>query len=318
MNDNWKAFLGAFALGAVFAGAAFWIGSSRQSAPAPVAATAPAPAQQMAEVKEIPRVETAPEEPEPVRSFTPTERPRREQKPRPPAPRPAAKPAPVAAAPPAEARKPEPPPEPIAQAPPEPKPEPKPVVEPPAMAKPEPPKPREPRSITIPDGTVIHVSLNERVSSETHAQGDTFTAVLTQPVIVNGLVIAEKNARVSGRVFDAQRSGKVKGLAHLSLELTHFVTSDNQRVAIRTAQFVKQAENSKKDDAKKVGIGAAVGAAIGAIAGGGKGAAIGAGAGAGAGAGTVLMTRGEEVDLPSETRLDFRLTDPVKITEKLN
>lgn len=63
---------------------------------------------------------------------------------------------------------------------------------------------------------------------------------------------------------------------------------------------------------------AAIGAAIGAIAGGGKGAAIGAGVGGAAGAGTVLATRGEDASLPSETRVTFRLKNPVTITERLN
>jgi hypothetical protein len=63
---------------------------------------------------------------------------------------------------------------------------------------------------------------------------------------------------------------------------------------------------------------AGIGAAIGAIAGGGKGAAIGAGIGGAAGAGTVLATRGEQAELAAETRLSFRLKNPVTVTEKLD
>ena len=57
---------------------------------------------------------------------------------------------------------------------------------------------------------------------------------------------------------------------------------------------------------------AAVGAIIGAIAGGGKGAAIGAGAGAAAGAGAEIVTAGQRVRIPSETRLTFVLDSAVK------
>ena len=63
-------------------------------------------------------------------------------------------------------------------------------------------------------------------------------------------------------------------------------------------------------------VGAGIGAAIGAIFGGGKGAAVGAGSGGAAGAGTVLATRGKPVVLPAETRLSFRLQDPVTIIER--
>jgi hypothetical protein len=62
---------------------------------------------------------------------------------------------------------------------------------------------------------------------------------------------------------------------------------------------------------------AGIGAAIGAIAGGGKGAAIGAGVGGAAGAGTVLGTKGEQAELENETRLTFKLKQPVTLTEKL-
>jgi hypothetical protein len=68
-----------------------------------------------------------------------------------------------------------------------------------------------------------------------------------------------------------------------------------------------------KDTAAKVAGGAAIGALIGAIAGGGKGAAIGAGVG-GAGAGVYqAVTRGKQVRIPSETRLDFQLEQPVTV-----
>jgi hypothetical protein len=328
MNSNWKVFLGAFALGIAVAAGVFFLASGDRTPP-PASATA-TPAAVVSEVRsEVKEAAGAGDAEEAVDSSTPAPAPVRNYAPAPArkpaatvAPRPSPSVPPVASV---EPLAPAPKPQPAPAAAPEPAPVAKgeppapaaPVVEPAPAAKTEPPKPRQARSITIPDGTLLNVSLSERVSSDAHVQGDTFSAVLTEPVIVEGLVIAEKNARVSGKVVDAQRAGKVKGLARLTLELTHLITSDDQRIAIHTAQFVKQADHSKKEDAKKVGIGAAVGAAIGAIAGGGKGAAIGAGAGAGAGAGSVLLTRGEEAELPVETRLSFRLTQDVKLTEKL-
>jgi hypothetical protein len=67
-----------------------------------------------------------------------------------------------------------------------------------------------------------------------------------------------------------------------------------------------------------VGAGTVLGAAIGAAAGGGKGAAIGAGAGAAAGAAGVMLTRGKAAEIPVETRLSFRIANPITITERLN
>ena len=64
----------------------------------------------------------------------------------------------------------------------------------------------------------------------------------------------------------------------------------------------------------KIGGGAALGALIGGIAGGGKGAAIGAAVGGGAGTGVQVFTKGKQVKIPSETRLDFTLQQPFDIT----
>jgi hypothetical protein len=161
------------------------------------------------------------------------------------------------------------------------------------------------------------VRVNEALTSEKNQAGDTFNASLDQPLIVEGLVIAERGARAQGRVIEASRSGKVKGLASLKVGLAEISTSDGQKVKLTTTPFEKTAESSTKSDAVKVGVGAAIGAAIGAIAGGGRGAAIGAGAGGAAGAGSVLLTRGKPAEIPAETRLTFRLAQAVSITENL-
>jgi hypothetical protein len=164
----------------------------------------------------------------------------------------------------------------------------------------------------------LPVRLGESLSSEHNQTGDTFTATLDAPLSAGGFVIAEKGARVEGRVVEAQKSG-VKVKATLALELTKLNTSDGQHVDIKTETLRKQAETMATGD--QVGIVAAaagIGAIIGALAGGGKGAAIGAGAGGAAGGGGVVATRNKSVSLPTETKVSFRLSGPVTITERLN
>ncbi|MCU1336322.1 MAG: hypothetical protein JWO19_1903 [Bryobacterales bacterium] len=199
-----------------------------------------------------------------------------------------------------------------------PAPEPRPVATPvpapaPVETRPEPP---QPRSVTIASGTLLTVRLGESISTERSKQGDTFFATLDQPLVVDGLVIAERGARATGRLVDAVEAGRVRGLAHLSLELTSLMTSDGQKLELRTGRFEKEGPASKTEDTEKVGIGAAIGAAIGAIAGGGKGAAIGAATGGAAGGGVVAATRGKPAVLPAETKISFRLDQPVTVTEK--
>jgi hypothetical protein len=163
---------------------------------------------------------------------------------------------------------------------------------------------------------LIPVRLVDGLSSERNNPGDAFTATLDKELAADGFVIAERGARVEGRVTASDRAGKVRGVATLTLALTRLHTSDGQAVAIETDGFEKRAEPSQGEEAAKIGAGAVVGAAIGAVAGGGKGAAIGAGVGGGAGAGDVLLTRGKPAALPSETRISFRLHAPVTITER--
>ena len=109
----------------------------------------------------------------------------------------------------------------------------------------------------------------------------------------------------------------MKGVAKMMLELTRIQLSDGQQLDLRTDPWERDAESSKKADAAKVGVGAAIGAAIGAIVGGGKGAAIGGASGAGAGTGVVLATRGKPVQIDVETKIPFRLSTALTVTEKI-
>ena len=193
---------------------------------------------------------------------------------------------------------------------------------PPARVEPEhatpaaPPAPPEPAKVTLNAGTLIPVRLVDGLNAGRNVPGDPFTATLDKELVADGFVIAERGARVDGRVTAADPGGRVKGVSTLTVELTRIHTSDGQVAAIRTVPFERRAEPTHGEDAAKVGAGAAIGAVIGGIAGGGKGAAIGAGAGGAAGVGTVLATRGRPAMLASETRINFSLASAVTLTER--
>jgi hypothetical protein len=173
-----------------------------------------------------------------------------------------------------------------------------------------------PRQVTLNAGTLVSVRLIDSLTTARNNPGDTFTGSLDKPLVVDGLVIAERGARVEGKVVSADKGGKVSGVAALSVALTRIHLSDGQTISVQTDSFQRQAPQTHTTDAEKVGGGAIIGAVIGAIAGGGKGAAIGAGAGGGVGAGDVMLTRGKPATLPSETRIDFRINAPITVTEK--
>ena len=86
-----------------------------------------------------------------------------------------------------------------------------------------------------------------------------------------------------------------------------------ERVTIQTGVISRVAAATKKQDAAKIGGGAAGGAIIGGILGGGDGAAKGAAIGGAAGTGVVLSTRGKEVRLGPGADVAVTLQAPVTV-----
>jgi len=165
---------------------------------------------------------------------------------------------------------------------------------------------------TIPAGTNLLVRMIDGVDSSQNHVGDRFRASLETDLIVDDVVVARKGTDVYGRLSEAKEAGHISGSSELKLELTDLVI--NQRnYPIVTGDYELRGKGRGGDTAKKVGGGAAVGAIIGAIAGGGKGAAIGAGVGAGAGTAVQVFTRGQQVKVPSEALLEFRLEQAVSV-----
>jgi hypothetical protein len=162
----------------------------------------------------------------------------------------------------------------------------------------------------------IAARLDQALSSDHMTPGDSFQATLAEPLIVDGYVISEKGARLSGRVVDSRKAGRFSGTAELQLSLTSLQTADGQKIAVSTEPWLKRGDSSRGQDVAKIGGGAALGAIIGAIAGGGAGAAIGAGVGGAAGTGVAVATHGKPAVVQSETVIKFRLASRVTVTER--
>lgn len=180
---------------------------------------------------------------------------------------------------------------------------------------PEPATPPQPRAVTVqvPAGTVVTIRMIDSVDSEKHRAGQVFHASLEEPLMVNGEVIAERGADAYVKLIEAKSAGRLAGRSELRLQLIRLVV-DGRSYAVESSTYEQVGGSRGKRTAATVGAGAAIGAAIGAIAGGGKGAAIGAAAGAGGGTAVQVLTKGEQVRVPSETLLEFRLDVPVQIT----
>jgi hypothetical protein len=175
------------------------------------------------------------------------------------------------------------------------------------------PAPQAGGTVTIPAGQAILVRMIDSVDSSKNHIGDIFHASLETDLTVNGALVARKGTDVYGRLAEAKEAGHISGSSELQLELTRMVI-DGHDYPVVSSDYTLQGKGRGSNTAKKVGGGAALGAIIGAVAGGGKGAAIGAGVGAGAGGAVQVLTRGQQVKVPSETLLEFRLQQPATVT----
>jgi hypothetical protein len=179
-----------------------------------------------------------------------------------------------------------------------------------------PPTPRQPalqsQAGTVPAGTSLMVRMIDGVDSSTSRVGDPFQATLDSDLVAGDTVVARRGSDVFGQLSQAKSAGKISGGAQLTLELTGIRINGNM-VALDSTTYDLASKGRGGQSAERIGGGAALGAIIGAIAGGGKGAAIGAGAGAGAGTAVQVLTHGEQVRVPSETLLEFKLEQDLTV-----
>lgn len=183
----------------------------------------------------------------------------------------------------------------------------------PAPAPPPPPPPPQPKQVEVPAGTTITVRMIDGVDSSVNNPGEIFHASLENPIVVGDDIVAPKGADVYVRLVAASSAGKFAGKSELHLELIK-LESRGRSYSLVSSTYALSGDSRGKNTAEKVGGGAVLGALIGAIAGGGKGAAIGATVGGAGGGAYQAATHGKQVRIPSETKLDFQLEQPVTVT----
>jgi hypothetical protein len=166
--------------------------------------------------------------------------------------------------------------------------------------------------VTVPAGTRILIRTIDPIDSSKQQAGYRFTASLETNLQVDDVVVAPRGTMVYGRLAAAQSAGRMSGSSQLTLELTDIMIKGTAYPLLTSTYEVKgQGEGSKT--AKKVIGGAGLGALIGGVAGGGKGAGIGALAGAGAGTAVAASKKGQQLTIPRETLLEFRLQQPAPL-----
>jgi hypothetical protein len=175
-----------------------------------------------------------------------------------------------------------------------------------------PPATQEGGRVTVPAGARILVRTVDAIDSAKERAGQRFTGTLETNLQVEDTVVAPRGTTVHGRLADVSSAGRMAGGAELTLELTDIIIGGNA-IPIMTSSYELRSKGRGEQTAGRVAAGAGLGALIGGIAGGGRGAGIGVAAGAGAGTAASAASGGQQVSVPSESLLEFRLDRPVSL-----
>ena len=175
-----------------------------------------------------------------------------------------------------------------------------------------PPPPPQLVPVGIPAGTTLTIRMIDGVDSSVNQPGEIFRASLEDPIVSGDRVVVPKGADVYTRLVSSSSAGKFSGKSELHMELVK-LDFQGKSYSLVSSTYSLSGDSRGKNTAEKVGGGAVLGAIIGALAGGGKGAAIGAGVGGAGGGVYQAATHGKQVRIPSETKLDFQLDQPLTV-----
>ncbi len=165
----------------------------------------------------------------------------------------------------------------------------------------------------IPAGTEIAIRVNESI--ETREAGGVYAAEVAQKIQdPSGKTLIAVGSPAEVTVVQAKGGGEV-GTRTVELALRSVTINGQRRMAESEGRVEGGPEGLGRNrrTAEMVGGGAALGAVVGAIIGGGSGAAAGAAIGAAGGAATQVLTRGDNVRIPAETVMNFRLATPLQV-----
>ena len=95
-----------------------------------------------------------------------------------------------------------------------------------------------PQQVTMKAGTFVTVRIDEMLASNKSQPGDSFSGTLAQPIIADGIVVAQRGQAVYGRVVQAD---KVKGVSHLGVELTGLTLAGGEQASVHSLLISRQA-----------------------------------------------------------------------------
>src|SRR5215469_15207360 len=190
------------------------------------------------------------------------------------------------------------------------------------------------KSIEVPAGTKVLLSLRSAVHTKTAKPGDGVYLSSNFPVVVENRVVIPTGVYVQGVIDEVVRPGRVKGRAAVRMHFTSMIFPNGTVVnipgvvgglpgsggpSVQNEGEIQQSSGKGKD-AGTIARTTIGGATLGTIAGAaadtpGTGAAIGALGGGAAGLIYTLLTRGDDVVLSTGQPVEMVLERPLTITQ---
>jgi hypothetical protein len=158
----------------------------------------------------------------------------------------------------------------------------------------------------IAKGTPIYVRLQNSISSATAETGDSFSAVLDEPVLVDGKTVVPEDAEVGGRVVAARKSDQLHHAGYLRLTLSS-VSINGKEIPIQTTSIFVEGANFGNRNVAYMGGGIGGNSLIG------GGRVIGSSSSAAGGVTAAFAARKNEVGFAADRRMGFRLMQPLTV-----
>jgi hypothetical protein len=151
--------------------------------------------------------------------------------------------------------------------------------------------PNLPPELNLKAGTYVMVRVNQTLSSDKNQTGDTFTATVVQPLVVDGFVVAHPAQTFGGKVAEATKANKAQGsTSHLALQLSDLMFVDGQHATIQSELVAVNRPHQGQSSTTVAGVAGAAGSTAG-----------------------VLLTHGHSTVIKPEDILTFKIDSDVNI-----
>jgi hypothetical protein len=179
--------------------------------------------------------------------------------------------------------------------------------------------------ISIPAGTVFHCRTTETLTTKLNSQGQSFSAAVSEPIVLNGRAAIPAGATIMGRIALLEKPRRLKGVAKMRLNAETIILPGGRtfplgavlltvygadNVKVDGTEGTVKGPGSVRDDIKEIGGGSAVGSLVGLIF---SHPWVGVAVGGTAGFADRLRRGGKDLTLPAGTQLNYQLTRSLEL-----